>query len=340
MGEKRIFTEEEVKYIVNNWGKESAHSMKKKFECSWYAVCNVAKSHGLKLPESNEWSKEDVETLKELSDKFHYEEIAKIMGKSETAIYLKARKLGIVLIQDRRKWTKEEEKIFKELWGTKSIESIANDLKRTVFSLKVKAVRMSLGPMIRNATDKLTVFDIIDLLKVSRDRITTTWIKMGLKLKKKRLTKNKSYYFVEWKDFIDFLKENQNEWDSRNLDPYMLGEEFDWLQEKRKRDRDTNPLWYRYWTTNDLRYLEYLFKIKKDDKEIAEILKRTEKTITYLRRKLGYKSPIYWTEEEIKYLQENYEICTYEKIGMELGRTAKAVGYKAEKLGFQKVKKN
>lgn len=28
-GKKREFTQEEVLYIVNNWGKESAHSMKK-----------------------------------------------------------------------------------------------------------------------------------------------------------------------------------------------------------------------------------------------------------------------------------------------------------------------
>lgn len=28
-GQKREFTPEEVEYIVNNWGKESAHSMKK-----------------------------------------------------------------------------------------------------------------------------------------------------------------------------------------------------------------------------------------------------------------------------------------------------------------------
>lgn len=75
-GQKREFTQEEVLYIVNNWGKESAHSMKKKFNCSWYAVCRVAKENGLELPKSNNWTKEEVQTLKDLSGKYHYEIIA------------------------------------------------------------------------------------------------------------------------------------------------------------------------------------------------------------------------------------------------------------------------
>lgn len=115
-GKKYIFTEEQINYIVENWGKESAHSMKKKFGCSWYAVCRVAEANGLEVPTSNEWTEEDIQTLTELSDKFHYIEIADIMGKSKNAIYLKARRLGITLIQDRRKWTPEEEEEFALLW--------------------------------------------------------------------------------------------------------------------------------------------------------------------------------------------------------------------------------
>ncbi|MFV0249497.1 MAG: hypothetical protein ACK5HP_00430 [Bacilli bacterium] len=42
-GDRFVFTEEQIKYIIENWGKESAHCMKKKFGCTWYAVKNVAK---------------------------------------------------------------------------------------------------------------------------------------------------------------------------------------------------------------------------------------------------------------------------------------------------------
>jgi len=335
---KRIFTEEEINYIITNWGKESPHRMKKRFGCTWEAVCKVAESHGLELPTSNKWTEEEIKKLKELSDKYHYTEIAKIMGKSENTICLKARKLEITLIQDRRKWSQEEEILLSDLWGTKSIEYIARKMKRTVFSLKVKAVHLGLGPMIKNNYDLLTISDISDLLNVSRDRITTTWVTLGLNLKQTKLSKNKSYYTITWKDLMDFLEKNQNEWDSRNVEKNMLGIEPEWLQEKRKRDIDINPLWYRRWTEEEIQKVELLFKNGKSYKEISDIMERSEWSIANILRNMGYsyRLPRYWKGKEIKYLRENYENMTYSEIAEVLGRTEKAINAKAEELGYQK----
>ena len=337
-GKKYEFTEEQIKYIIDNWGKESPHSMKKKFGCTWYAVCKVAESHGLEIPTSNAWTEEEIKVLKELSDKYHYTEIAKITGKTENAIYLKARRLGITLIQDRRKWTVEEETLLSDLWGVKSIEYIAKKMKRTVFSIKVKAVRMGLGAMIRNNYDVITVSDMVDLLNVTRDRITDRWVKLGLKLKKIKLTNKMSYYTINWKDLMDFLETNQNEWDSRNVEKNMLGLEPEWLQEKRKRDTLENPLWYRKWTEDEIKKAESLFKNGKTYQEISSIIDRSEWAVANLLRNLGYSYmfPQYWKGKEIKYLRENYQDMTYQEIAEELGRTTKAISVKAEELGFQK----
>ena len=337
-GKKYEFTEEQIKYILDNWGKESPHSMKNKFGCTWYAVCKVAESHGLEIPTSNAWTEEEIKVLKELSDKYHYTEIAKITGKTENAIYLKARRLGITLIQDRRKWTVEEETLLSDLWGVKSIEYIAKKMKRTVFSIKVKAVRMELGPMIRNNYDVITISDMVDLLNVTRDRIIDSWVKLGLKLKKAKLTNKMSYYTISWKDLMDFLENNQNEWDSRNVEKNMLGIEPDWLQEKRKRDTIENPLWYRKWTEDEIKKAESLFKNGKTYQEISSIIDRSEWAVANLLRNLGYSYmlPQYWKGKEIKYLRENYQDMTYQEIAEELGRTTKAISAKAEELGFQK----
>lgn len=335
---KREFTDEEIQYIIDNWKKESPHSMKKKFNCTWYAVCKVAEKHGLEIPTSNEWTNEEIETLKVLSDKYHYSEIAKIMNKTENAIYLKARRLGISLIQDRRKWTKEEETQLSDLWGSKPIETIAKLMKRTVFSLKVKAVRMGLGPMIRNNYDLITVSDMCDLLNVSRDIITKTWVCLGLNLKKKKLTKSMSYYVITWNDLMQFLKENQNEWDSRCVEKNMLGAEDDWLKEKRIRDSKENPLWYRRWTDDEIKVAENLFKTGKNYLEIAEKINRSELAVAVLLRNMGYsyRGSRFWNGKELKYLKDNYEKMTYSEIAEVLGRTPKATGAKAEELGYQK----
>ena len=295
-GKKREFTDEEIQYIVSNWGKESPHSMKKKFNCSWYAVCKVAEKHGLEIPTSNEWTNEEIETLKLLSDKYHYSEIANIMNKTENAIYMKARRLGITLIQDRRTWTEEEETLLSDLWETKSIETIATTMKRTVFSLKVKAVRMGLGPMIRNNYDLITVSDMCDLLGVTRDRITTTWINLDLNLKKKKLTNNMSYYVITWNDLMNFLENNQNEWDSRCVEKNMFGTEPEWLKEKRIRNIEENPLWYRKWTKDEIKQAENLFKGGKSYSEIAEELGRTMKSIGAKAEELGYQKRLIKTK--------------------------------------------
>lgn len=338
-GRKYEFSQEEIQYIIENWGKESPHSMKKKFGCTWYAVCKIAENNGLEIPTSKEWKEEEITILKELSDKYHYTEIAKMMGKTENAIYIKARRLGITLIQDRRKWTHEEETMLSDLWGSKSIEYIAKKMKRTVFSLKIKAVRMELGPMIRNNYDLITISDIVDMLDVSRDRIINTWVKLGLKLRQTKLTKNMSYYTITWKDLMEFLESNQNEWDSRKLERNMLGSEPEWLQEKRKQDVEENPLWYRKWTEDEIKLAESLFKNGKTYQEISSIIDRSEWAVANLLRNIGYSYmlPQFWKGKELKYLKENYQNMTYQEIAEELGRTTKAISAKAEEMGYQKT---
>ena len=68
-----------------------------------------------------------------------------------------------------------------------------------------------------------------------------------------------SYYTITWMDLMEFLESNQNEWDSRKIEKNMLGFEPEWLQEKRKRDIEENPLWYRKWTEEEIEKVESLF---------------------------------------------------------------------------------
>lgn len=329
------FTDEQISYIIENWGKESVYSMKKTFGCTWYAVARVAKANGLELPTSNEWTKEEIETLKLLANKYHYKDIAKKMGKTENAIYFKARKLKIVLIQDSKKWTFEEEQKFKDLWGNKPIELIAKELKRSIFSLRIKAVKMELGSMISNNYEIITISDISELLGVTRDRITGTWLKLGLNIRLTKLTNKKSYMTVTWDDLMQFLENNQNEWDSRNVEKNMLGQEPAWLEEKRLKDLKENPLWYRRWTEEEIIKAINMFNNGKDYNSIAFEIDRSERAIIDLLHSVGRKNKFaqFKEDNEQKYLKENHQdaICEFP-----FAKTTRINNIKNEELGFQK----
>ena len=48
----------------------------------------------------------------------------------------------------KKRWTPEEETYLMEKWGTLSIPTIAKKLNRTVNSIKVRASRLRLGPVL------------------------------------------------------------------------------------------------------------------------------------------------------------------------------------------------
>ncbi len=338
-GQKHIFTDEQIKYIVDNWSKESIHSMKKKFNCSWYAIANVGKEYDLKMPESTKWTKDDINTLIEYAKKYDIPTIAKKMNRTENAIYLKTKRLNIPLYCHKRSWTKEDEEEFSDLWGTMSIEALANRLNRSVFSLKVKAIRMGLGSMIRNNTEVLTISDIVDILNVTRDNIMT-WSRKGLKVKNKKVTDIYHYYYVEWEDLIEFLKNNQDLWDSSKVDLYMLGEEYDWLVEKRKRDIYNKPNLYKKWTDSQKNMAISYFKIGLSYEEIGQKINRSTGAVRdFLNANGFFISDRYkWSLEDEQYLKENLNNMTYKELAEYLNKNTKQIEYKVYKEGLKKVR--
>lgn len=338
-GQKFEFTPEQIEYIVDNWGKVSAHSMKNKFGCSWYAVVKVAKEHGLELPESNKWSEEEKILLKKLSEDTHYEDIAEIMHKSPNAIYLQAKRLGITLIQDHKIWTSEEETYLIEHWGVDAIEKIAKNMHRSIYSIKVKATRLGLGYMCKANTEQLTVADISYYLGVSRDRLVGTWKKLGLKLRKKKVTNKYSYYCISIENLMEFLKNHQDLWNANYLELNIFGLEPEWLTEKRKKDALNPPIEYTPWTSAEIKLATDLLEIGYDYERIAERLHRTPIAVAYKLRSLGYSYRLqcFWKGKEIKYLKEHYDDISKEEIADYLHRTPRAIEAKAEELGVNKL---
>ena len=66
---------------------------------------------------------------------------------------MKAKRLGIRLIQDRREWTTEEEELLSDLWGNLRIEDIAQKLNTVGYMKELN--RTQVGKF--NIEDSITI---------------------------------------------------------------------------------------------------------------------------------------------------------------------------------------
>ena len=183
------------------------------------------------------WTKEQISQLEELLPNYTTIEIAEIMDKTEDAIYVKAKKLGLQVLGVRKRWTIEEEEMLINMWGNYSIELMAKRLGRTSSAITNRAFVLKLGSVMVNNYDGLTIQEIADLFAVNRMTVGVNWVSLGLVFTKKRISAGKSYLFVTIDDLYIFLEKYQNIWDSRMLEPNILPPEPEWLTEKRKKDK-------------------------------------------------------------------------------------------------------
>ena len=234
----KFWTEEEeskLKRLSDNFSiEEIAEKMNKSYEsiiAKLYQVRIRAKNYSNKR-----WTKEEETELLELLTSYSSFEVAEILERSEEAIIVKAISLGYNIDSKHRNWTKEEETLLSDLWGSESIEDIAKKLNRTVSSITNRVYVLGLGSQIENNYDGLRIQDISDIFQVNRNVILTSWVSLGLKLSFRKRSNYSVYSYVEINNLYEFLEENQNIWDSRNLEKNILGAEPEWLKEKRIRD--------------------------------------------------------------------------------------------------------
>ena len=179
-----------------------------------------------------------------------------------------------------KRWSTEELEFLEDKWGLYSIRRIAKALNRTEVAVTNKAERLKLGGAYESY---LTTLEIGNMFGVHRRTVLHYWIKRyGLKARSNSLRTQKIYR-VTLDDLALWAKNNQDKWDSRNLEEYALGEEFDWLIAKRKLDKLNNI------KTGDWSLKDYNLLIKLSDegvslKEIAKILNRTYNSVRRKRQ--------------------------------------------------------
>lgn len=118
--------------------------MKKKFDCSWYAVCKVAEEHGLELPKSNDWTNEEIKYAESLFNfGKSYKEISKIINRPECSVAKLLRELGYAFSSDIF-WKDDEIDFLKQNYNEMKYKDIALELGRTEKSIAAKKKELKL----------------------------------------------------------------------------------------------------------------------------------------------------------------------------------------------------
>ncbi len=186
-------------------------------------------------------------------------------------------------MQDRSRttWTKEEDELLEEMWGTSTPQSIASKVGRSTVAVIQRVKVRNLG-----AFTEVGVYinrnQAAQMVGVDYKVLTRNWeANHGLCFKQKKVRSDmKSQYLIKLENFIKWLKNHQELWDSRKMEPYALGIEPEWLADKRKRDSEnTNkPRGTKYTRKEDSLIVMYL-KMDKTQKEIGELLNRSEASV-------------------------------------------------------------
>ena len=234
----KFWTEEEEKQLKELANNFSIEEIAEKMNKSYGSISAKLYQLGIKaINHSNKrWTEEEERELLELLTSYSSHEVAEMLQRSEEAIIAHAISLGYNIDSKHRSWTKEEEILLSDLWGVKRVEYIAKKLNRTVSAITNRVYALGLGSQIENNYDGLRIQDISDIFQVHRIVILTSWVSLGLKLSFRKRSNHSVYSYVQINDLYKFLEENQNIWDSRNLEKNILGIEPEWLKEKRIKD--------------------------------------------------------------------------------------------------------
>lgn len=183
------------------------------------------------------------------------------------------------------KWSKKDEEYLRDAWGNMNIITIMNNLNRTGTAIRQKAKRLGLGGATINSSKYITAYKASAILNCHKKKILKWIHRKELKATYMALSPTQKVWCINFDKFIDFLKNNQDKWDSTKLEKHSLGFEPQWLVEKRKRDRLKSPVMNLYKVDDEKKIWEL---IEKDYtyKQIAKELDRTERGISMKVRKM------------------------------------------------------
>jgi len=239
-------------------------------------------------------------------------------------------------------WSKYEEDYLQEKWGAVSIATIAKNLGRSVYGVKLKAQRLGLKRFIHSG-EHITLSQLCQVLKISY----STWSmgkykKLNMPVKRKKVI-NESVRILYMRDFWKWAEQHKMAVDFSRFEPGELGPEPMWVQDKRKADMEAKKYKRRDpWTPEeDWLLTQMLNSYRYTCREMSIRLKRTEGAVARRYNDLGLKQrPLveskhtnHWTADQVELLTELYYMGYIAEVMAEhIPKSAKAIQGKTERL--------
>ena len=272
----KCWTSEEEQYVCDHWQTMTVNEIASALRRSPAAVTGKSTKLGLckrvknQCPGKNHWTAEQDQYLRDHWQDQSDEDLSEAVGHSLASTHARRLKLGLRHRESSRglDWSQEEVELMQELWGTYTIPQIAKRLNRSAHAVKVKSTRLGLGRYV-NSSQYITANQAATLMRVDIHTVTDVWIPAGLRFTWKAPQGKRRFRHIRMDDLLDWLKDNQDRWDSRRVELFALGSEPDWLKEKRRADLNRPVRWSIKWTAEEDSRLVAMFR--RGDKTYAEI---------------------------------------------------------------------
>lgn len=281
------------------------------------------------------WSKaEDAELYAMNSKGLSLKTMAKRLDRTENAVRLRAKHIGLKLNIKGRHWTPEEEAEFAANWCNEMLnnDALIRKHNRTWHALQEKAVSMKLGPRQHNSL-YLTIQDICREMHVSSDRVYR-WISYGLPTHKGGSKRRK--YLIDAEELLSFLEQHQSWFLATSISRCLFCEEPQWLKDKRVYDklfdRSNHQL---EWTRDEDFKLQQMYHRGATMEDLAKEFRRSVSAIRTHLYVIGceIKRKDTYTDRELAILRKYSDTHTIAELAAMLpNRTEKGIEYKCKML--------
>ncbi len=342
-----IWKKWKVNYLIDNLNKMSLAKIMTYLEVDYHQIMD--KIEELNLPyQTNRWTKEEEDILRELAPKYYIRSIAKLLNRTEGAVATKARKMNLEYITLERKYTEEELKFIKDNWGKIPVTDMARTLGVTRAMVQTQANIMNLPRLGNNPYQKWTDEKIEELRQLAKTKTIT-------ELAKKYKTTNEAIQTVASRNCITLIDEKVHWTEELNAKLAKLAEtmtiteiadevnssvasvrkQLKRLGINAKKNQDYEDS---IWTKEDDIKLKELASQKKSILEICKIMRKKDNTISKHAKMLNIEliktESREWTDDDVKKLIELSKTMKLSELVFELERTASSIKTKAKKLSI------